>query len=140
MMAACRKSPNTATPQSSKRSQVRHEVRIGHSTMSARCPVCPKADTAGRFMSTRPSGRGLINAQPQSYRCKLDECEVVCRELVVASCHTPAVFDLVEEPLDQISGSVKIWAEAQCLRPVSFHRDIRPGAVLADKGPDPVGI
>src|SRR5262249_61821996 len=23
--------------------------------MSARCPVCPKADTTGRFMSTRPS-------------------------------------------------------------------------------------
>jgi len=22
--------------------------------MSARCPVCPKADTAGRFMNTRP--------------------------------------------------------------------------------------
>jgi hypothetical protein len=22
-------------------------------------------------------GRGLINAQPQPYRCKLDECEVV---------------------------------------------------------------
>src|SRR6516165_7537815 len=29
-------------------------VRLGHSAMSARCPVCPKADTAGRFMSTRP--------------------------------------------------------------------------------------
>src|SRR6516164_11143899 len=30
-------------------------VRLGHSAMSARCPVCPKADTTGRFMSTRPS-------------------------------------------------------------------------------------
>jgi len=29
--------------------------RLGHSAMSARCPVCPKADTAGRFMSIRPS-------------------------------------------------------------------------------------
>src|SRR5215471_6800361 len=29
--------------------------RLGHSAMSARCPVCPKADTTGRFMSTRPS-------------------------------------------------------------------------------------
>src|SRR5215469_6215076 len=30
-------------------------VKLGHSAMSARCPVCPKADTTGRFMSTRPS-------------------------------------------------------------------------------------
>src|SRR5262245_57376117 len=28
-------------------------VRLGHSAMSARCPVCPKADRAGRFISTR---------------------------------------------------------------------------------------
>src|SRR5258706_15976115 len=28
--------------------------RFGHSAMSAQCPVCPKADRAGRFMSTRP--------------------------------------------------------------------------------------
>src|SRR5215510_11911630 len=27
-------------------------VRPGHSAMSAQCPVCPKADKAGRFMST----------------------------------------------------------------------------------------
>jgi hypothetical protein len=29
-------------------------VRLGHSAMSAQCPVCPKADTAQRFESTRP--------------------------------------------------------------------------------------
>ena len=29
-------------------------VRPGRSAMSAQCPVCRKADTAGRFMSTRP--------------------------------------------------------------------------------------
>src|SRR5215831_13115315 len=26
-------------------------VRLGRSAMSAQCPVCPKADSAGRFMS-----------------------------------------------------------------------------------------
>jgi hypothetical protein len=26
-------------------------VKLGHSAMSAQCPVCPKADTAERFMS-----------------------------------------------------------------------------------------
>src|SRR5262249_53842393 len=33
-------------------------VRLGHSAMSARCPVCPKADMAGRFI--RSPARGLI--------------------------------------------------------------------------------
>jgi hypothetical protein len=28
-------------------------VKLGHSAMLAQCPVCAKADTAGRFMSTR---------------------------------------------------------------------------------------
>src|SRR5262249_50276964 len=30
-------------------------VTTGHSAMSAQCPVCAKADTARRLMSTRPS-------------------------------------------------------------------------------------
>jgi Lrp/AsnC family transcriptional regulator, leucine-responsive regulatory protein len=45
----------------------------------------------------------------------LDKCKIVGREFVVASCHAPTVFDLVEEPLDQISCPVKIRAEAQYL-------------------------
>src|SRR5262245_56224069 len=32
-------------------------VKLGHSAMSAQRPVCPKADTAERFMSTRPNKR-----------------------------------------------------------------------------------
>jgi len=32
----------------------RLRVTTGHSAMSAQCPVCAKADTAGRFMSTPP--------------------------------------------------------------------------------------
>ena len=70
----------------------------------------------------------------------MDECEVVGRELVVAGCHTPTVLDLVEEPLDQISGPVKIGAEAERLFPLASGRDIRSGSVLADKRSDPVGI
>src|SRR5262249_613023 len=34
-------------------------VTTGHSAMLAHCPVRPKANTAGRFMSTRP-GSGLL--------------------------------------------------------------------------------
>ena len=38
------------------------------------------------------------------------------RELVVAGCHTATMLDLIEEPLDQISGSLKIRAEAKSQR------------------------
>ena len=62
---------------------------------------------AGRVL-----GRGLINAQPQAYGRKLDECKIVGREFVVAGCHTPTVLDLVEEPLDQVASPVKIRTEA----------------------------
>ena len=57
-------------------------------------------------------GRGLINAQPQPYGRKLNECEVVGCEFVVSGCHPPTVLDLIEESLDQVARLVKIWAEA----------------------------
>ena len=50
MTAACRKSPNTATPQSSKRSQVRYGVKHGHSAMSAQCPDYPRKRTSIRTL------------------------------------------------------------------------------------------
>ena len=40
-------------------------VRLGHSAMSAQCPVCPQADTAGRFMSTRPKPAIMAGATVQ---------------------------------------------------------------------------
>jgi hypothetical protein len=55
---------------------------------------------------------GLINAQPQAYGRKLDECKIVGRELVVAGCYAPTVLDLIEEPLDQVANPVKIRTEA----------------------------
>jgi hypothetical protein len=71
---------------------------------------------------------------------KLNECEVVGRELVVARRHAPTVLDLVEEPFDQVASPVEIWAEAQRLCPISFWWDIRPCTVLASKGSDPIGV
>src|SRR5215813_5062250 len=41
-------------------------VRRGHSAMSARCPVCPKADMAGRLMSTRPGT--CFTDEPRNYQ------------------------------------------------------------------------
>jgi hypothetical protein len=50
------------------------------------------------------------------------------------------VFDLVEEPLDQISRPLKMRAEAQRLYPISLRWDICPSAVLANKISDPAGV
>jgi hypothetical protein len=50
------------------------------------------------------------------------------------------VFDLIEEPLDQISRPIKMRAEAQRLYPISLRWNIRPSAVLANKVSDPVRI
>jgi hypothetical protein len=55
---------------------------------------------------------GLLDARPSAYGCKLDECEVIARELVIAGCHAPTVLNLVEEPFDQIASPVKIRAKA----------------------------
>jgi hypothetical protein len=85
-------------------------------------------------------GRELINAQPQPDRCKLNEGEIVCREFVIASRDPTTVLDLIEEPFDQISGAVKIWAEADRLVAIASRRDVGPNALLGGKGSDPVGI
>ena len=47
--------PHRTRSVSCRRSKDRFGVSLGHSAMSVQCPVCPKPDTAGRFMSTRPS-------------------------------------------------------------------------------------
>src|SRR6266851_3035326 len=85
-------------------------------------------------------GRGLINAQPQTYGRKLDEREVVGRQLVVAGCHTPTVLDFVEEPFDQVTGTVEIRAEADRLLAIASWRNIGPDAPLGGKGSDPAGV
>ena len=43
----------------------------------------------------------------------MNECEVVGRKFVVPRCHAATVLDLVEEPLDQIAGTIEIRAEAE---------------------------
>jgi hypothetical protein len=48
-------------------------------------------------------GRGLISAEPKADRSKLDEGEVIGGELVIAGGDTPALLDLIEEPLDHVA-------------------------------------
>ena len=48
-------------------------------------------------------------------RRKLNEREVVRRQLVIARCDPATVLDLVEEPFDQIAGSIQIGADVDSL-------------------------
>jgi transposase len=59
--------------------------------------------------------KGAIASRRGIGQRKLNESEVVRRQLVIARCDPAAVLDFVEKPFDQISGSIKIWAEADRL-------------------------
>jgi len=48
-------------------------------------------------------GCGLISPYPEPDRSQLDEGEVIGSELVISGGNTPALLDLVEEPLDQVT-------------------------------------
>jgi hypothetical protein len=85
-------------------------------------------------------GRGLINTQPQTYGRKLDEREIVGRQLIVAGCHTPTVLDFAEEPFDQVTGTVEIGAEADRLLAIASRRNIGPDALLGGKSSDPASV
>ena len=85
-------------------------------------------------------GRGLISAEPKADRSKLDEGEVIGGELVIAAGDTPALLDLVEEPLDQVARPVEMGTEADGLLAVQLRTYVGPGALLVDERSDSVGI
>ena len=57
-------------------------------------------------------GRRLIIPQPDANGRELDHGHVVRRQLVVAGGDTTKVFDLIEEPLDEVARLVESGAEA----------------------------
>src|SRR6516162_2850223 len=61
-------------------------------------------------------------------------------KLVIARCDPATVLDLVEEPFDQIAGSIQIWAKADRCAAIASRRDIGQRALPRSKGSDPVGI
>jgi hypothetical protein len=50
------------------------------------------------------------------------------------------VLDLVEEQLDQIAGSIQIWAEANRLAAIAARRNIGECTLPHGKGSDSVGV
>jgi hypothetical protein len=74
------------------KADTRDYPRAAPRAMSAECAVCPKADTAGRFMSTRPSPRRRLPlghaldciTQLGGTLTLLGELEPIARQLFVA--------------------------------------------------------
>ena len=60
-----------------------------------------------RLRLWRWPGRGLISPYPESDRGKLDEGEVIGGELVIAGGDTPALLNLTEEPIQQVTRPVR---------------------------------
>ena len=70
----------------------------------------------------------------------MDEGQIVRRELVIARGDPPTLFDLIEKSLDQISGAIKVWAEADRLPSIASRRNIGPRTPFGGEGSDPVSV
>src|SRR6185437_16227226 len=53
---------------------------------------------------------------------------------------SPALLDLVEEPLDLIASPVQIWTETERVVAIPSSCDIRPCAIFAGRCSDPAGV
>jgi hypothetical protein len=52
-----------------------------------------------------------MSGQPNPNGCELDEGKVVRGEFIIPSGDAPALFNPVEEVLDQITRPIKVWAK-----------------------------
>jgi hypothetical protein len=91
-------------------------------------------------LNTVEPGGGPRRQAGKANRHKLDKRKGLGCELVITRCDTPTVLDLIEEPLDQISGAVQIRAEADRSLRLLLGGILSPNAFLGGMGPDPVGI
>jgi hypothetical protein len=78
---------------------------------------------------------GFISAQPNSNWCEFDERWIVGCEFIIPGRDTPPLFDLVEEPFDQVSRAVQIRAETDRVFAISFGREFRPCSFEPDIKP-----
>jgi hypothetical protein len=85
-------------------------------------------------------GRGLISAQPKADRSKLDEGEVIGSEPVIAGGDAPALLDLIEEPLHQVTRPIEMGTEADRVPAVYLRGYVGPSTLFVDVRPDPAGI
>lgn len=77
---------------------------------------------------------------PLFHRGQLGEAEKAAGSVVVASGHSPAVLDLVEEPLDAVAGGIQRPVDGVLNPPVSLGRDFRPTSSGANLVADGVAV
>jgi len=65
---------------------------------------------------------------------------IVGGELVVAGGNTPAMLDVVEEPLNEVTSPVEAAAEADGILTILLRGNVGPRSLPVDQGPDPVGV
>jgi hypothetical protein len=70
----------------------------------------------------------------------LDGCEEVGRQLVVAGCDPPVVFEAAKHALDCVSATVENGAEAVLPTPGALRRDIGYRALVLDLLSDRIGV
>ncbi len=70
----------------------------------------------------------------------MDEGEECCAELVVSGSDAPELLELIEEPLDQITLTVELFAERIQRLSIGFVWDVGCRSLRFDLGADPIGI
>ena len=104
---------NTKKPLSSRRASGTESLGASRALDLAAVPLCFNRN-AGHFRIIKLlTSSGLISAQPQRDRGKLDEGEAVRRQLVIVSCDLTARLDLVEEPFDQVASTAVVGCVAR---------------------------
>ncbi len=74
----------------------------------------------------RVLGRRLIIAQPDANSGELESGEEVFSCFVIARCDPSKVFDLIEEPFDEVARFVEEFVEADWAFAIGLGRDVRP--------------
>jgi hypothetical protein len=94
---------------------------------------------SGRRLRARRHCRHYHGIRSSSYRRKLNESEVVRRQFVIARCDPTTMFDLVEEPFDQIAGSYIYGLKQTGSLRLHLGGILASAPLLGSKGSDPVG-
>jgi len=103
--------------------------RLGHSTRT----IDLIEDVERLYLKNFPSRRNRklcqtldVVACVATGRARRAEGQIVRRELAIARRDPPTLFDLIEEPFDQVAGSVQMRAEADRLVAIASRRYIGP--------------
>jgi hypothetical protein len=96
-------------------------------------------DTGSRI-SYRYLERPVVGSGGDADFASVSKVNGVANEINQDLRRPPTLFDLIEQPFDQVAGSVEMRAEADRLVAIASRRYIGPGAPLCNKCSDPIGV